>query len=250
MRISSTIATHYFLRLVFLVALPCLAFTAWGAYDLWWKYPYQAWTNELHDAHQELLRKQEERAISAVRPADQRLVDIAARAVSFNSATPTEAQLLEVFNGLAQRYERTAKPSAFDDIVCWIFISCILAVPWALWRIYYLRSHTFALDDDGLHLPDGSLWKHDDIASIDMSRWMEKSIAWIVHRDGRRVKMDAYLYKNLEHIIGAIAHRFDPAAWNVDGTRVKGEGGSVAAKSAEHSAEAAIEGRQGATEAV
>jgi hypothetical protein len=87
--------------------------------------------------------------------------------------------------------------------------------------VYYLKTHAFALDDEGLHLPDGTVWTHGEIASIDMSRWMEKSIAWAVHRGGGRRKMDAYLYKNLESVIGALAHRFDPAQWNPDGTMVK-----------------------------
>jgi len=222
MKISTTIATHYLLRLVFLVALPCMAFALWGAYDLWIKYPHQRWTNELHDAHRELLDKQEDRTISATRPAEARLIDLADHAVDFTGERPpTEVELLAVFEQLTQRYERTAKPSTFDDVVCWLFISCILMVPWAGWRVYYLRAHRFGLDEEGLHLPDGTLWSHEEVASIDMSRWMEKSIAWVVHRDGRRCKMDAYLYKNLEQVIGSLAHRFEPAQWNPDGTMVK-----------------------------
>lgn len=224
MKISTTIATHYLLRMVFLVALPCIAFALWGAYDLWVKYPHQRWTNELHDAHRELLDKQEARTISSTRPADERLVDIAKHAATFASGvTPTETQLLGVFEQLTQQHERTAKPSTFDDVVCWVFISCIVVVPWSVWKIYYLKSRTFSLDEQGLHLPNGAVWAHDEIASIDMSRWMEKSIAWAVHQDGRRAKMDAYLYKNLELVIGGLAHRFEPDQWNPDGTQVKRE---------------------------
>ncbi len=223
MKITTTIATHYLLRLVFLVTVPCIAFTAWGAYDLWIKYPYQRWTNDLHDAHRELLDKQEARTISALQPADERLVVIANQNQSLpeDQPLPTETATLDRLEQLTTQHPRATPPSAFDDAVCWIFMSCILAVPWAAWRIYRLRSRTIALDDAGLHLPTGETWTHNEIASIDMSRWMEKSIAGTVHRDGRRIKMDAYLYKDLEHIIGTIAHRFEPEKWNPDGTLVK-----------------------------
>ena len=52
-----------------------------------------------------------------------------------------------------------------------------------------------------------------------MSRWMAKSIAWVEHESGDRRKLDAYLYKNMEHLIGTLGHRFDPEHWNTDGTR-------------------------------
>src|SRR5207244_10831440 len=66
-------------------------------------------------------------------------------------------------------------------------------------------------------------WTQDEIAEIDMSRWMAKSIAWVIHRDGQRLRMDAYLHKDLHLIVGAIASRLHPAQWNDQASPVNAE---------------------------
>ncbi len=43
---------------------------------------------------------------------------------------------------------------------------------------------------------------------------MAKSVAWVVNRDGTRVKLDDYKFKNLHLIVGRIAHRLTPEAWD------------------------------------
>ncbi len=108
------------------------------------------------------------------------------------------------------------KPARFDRTMQWLSISCLVAVPWCLWTVVSISRRRYALDDAGtLHLPEGT-WKADEIADIDMGRWMAKSIAWVVHRDGMRVKLDDYKHEHLHLIVGALASRFHPDDWDVD----------------------------------
>jgi hypothetical protein len=89
------------------------------------------------------------------------------------------------------------------------------------------RKQHYRLDDDGtLHyVGDAQLgtgaWSAAEIADIDMSRWMAKSIAWVVKSDGTRLKLDAYVHKDLHLIIGAIASQKYPEAWDAEAKPVK-----------------------------
>ena len=74
--------------------------------------------------------------------------------------------------------------------------------------------------DGTLHLPQGA-WPQDQIADIDMSRWMAKSIVYVVHTQGTRVKLDDYKHRNLHLIIGGIASRLHPKAWDAEAKQIK-----------------------------
>ena len=65
------------------------------------------------------------------------------------------------------------------------------------------------------------MWAPDDIADIDMSQWMKKSIAQLGHTDGRRIALDDYLYQDLHLIVGAIAARLHPEQWDEQARIVK-----------------------------
>ena len=104
-------------------------------------------------------------------------------------------------------------PGKYDRITQWAFISCLPCVPYFVWMFFAARRRVYRLDDDGtLHTPEGT-WARDDIADIDMGRWMAKSIAWVVPRDGTRIKLDDYKFRDLHLIIGSIASRLHPDDW-------------------------------------
>ena len=126
-----------------------------------------------------------------------------------------------VANRSMNLYGDAQAPSAYDRPVQWLFILSLLFVPFYGWNLLKYGPGVYQLDPDGtLHLPEGT-WSRDEIADIDMSRWMAKSTAVVEHVDGTRIKLDAYIYKNLHLIIGAIAHRFHPDQWEEDGRKVK-----------------------------
>jgi hypothetical protein len=107
-------------------------------------------------------------------------------------------------------------PGKYDRVTQWAFIACLPFAPYFFWAYFVARRRRYTLDDDGtLHTPAGA-WATDEISDIDMSRWMAKSIAWVVHRDGTRVKLDDYKYKGLHRIVGAIASRLYPDDWDED----------------------------------
>lgn len=126
-----------------------------------------------------------------------------------------------VANQSMNLYGDAQAPSAYDRPVQWLFIVSLLFVPFYGWNLLKYGPVVYRLDADGtLHLPEGT-WSKDEIADIDMSRWMAKSTAVVEHVDGARIKLDAYIFKNLHLIIGSIAHRLHPDQWEEDGRKVK-----------------------------
>jgi len=123
------------------------------------------------------------------------------------------------------------QPSTFDRLAQSVFVLCLPMALYFVWRFMKARRRVYRLEEDGtLKFPDGR-WLADDIADIDMSDWLAKSVAWLVHRDGSRLKLDDYLYQDLFKIVGALAIRFYPEEWSERAKRVqrdedeKGESG-------------------------
>jgi hypothetical protein len=111
---------------------------------------------------------------------------------------------------------QVAAPGKYDRLTQWAFIACLPCAPYFFWMYFVAKRRRYTLDDDGtLHTPAGT-WQADEIADIDMNRWMAKSIAWVVHRDGARVKLDDFMFKGLHQIVAAIATRLYPDDWDKD----------------------------------
>lgn len=139
------------------------------------------------------------------------------------SGKPSEP--MRVAGGVAERslqlYGDAQEPSAYDRPVQWMFILSLFFVPIYMIALMKHSPNVYQLDAEGnLFLPQGE-WARDDIADIDMSRWMAKSTAIVEHVDGRSAKLDAYIFKDLHLIIGAVAHRLYPDQWESDGRKVK-----------------------------
>ena len=134
---------------------------------------------------------------------------------------PQLGQALVLSNAALQQWGDVQPPSKYDRPMQWLFILCLPFVPWYAWQAVHCGRRRFQLDQDGtMHLPEGT-WTKDQLASIDMHRWMAKSKAWIVHVDGTRVLLDDYVYKGLWKIVGALAASQDPATWTADAKLVK-----------------------------
>ena len=120
-----------------------------------------------------------------------------------------------------QLYGDAQPPSAYDRPVQWMFIASLIFTPLYLWGVFKYGPRKYMLDESGtVHAPEG-VFARDEIQDIDMSRWMSKSTADLVLVDGRRVELDAYIFKNLHLIIGSIAHRLHPEAWTEEAKKVK-----------------------------
>ncbi len=115
-------------------------------------------------------------------------------------------------------------PGKYDRVIKGLlFVPCLPFGPYLLWMWFRTNRRTYRLDDDGtLHLPEGS-WNAQDIKEIDMTRWMSKSIAHVVHTDGTRAKLDDFQHKDLHLIVGAIASRIQPQEWTPDARPVTAE---------------------------
>ncbi len=220
MAITTRIAPMYGGQKIFAAVL-CAVFGIWGAYDYAVKIPRQ----EAEYAEYEKLTEQ-------LKGMSGRQLNEQEGAVAIAAAT----RLKEISpDGAAP-----VKPSKFNSITQWFYIACLPFAPWFLWIYVKTSRQKYTLDDDGtLHYfgdkEHGSgEWKQNEIADIDMGRWMAKSIAYAVHTDGRRLILDAYLHKNLHLIIGAIASRMYPDKWDVEAKIVKaGQGAEEGAEGAE-----------------
>lgn len=118
-------------------------------------------------------------------------------------------------------YGEIEKPSAYDRPVQWLFIICLPFVPWYAWNVMRNRSRVFRLHPDGSLDLAGEKWSSDEIADIDMSRWMRTSKAWIVHTDGHRVLLDDYVFKGVHRIVGILASQKHPEEWTEEAKPVK-----------------------------
>ena len=116
-----------------------------------------------------------------------------------------------------------SSPGKFDRATQWMFILCLPFAPYYTWSLLAAKRRVYRLDADGtLHAPEGT-WTKEEIADIDMGRWMSKSIAHVVHSDGRRIKLDDYVYRNVHLIVGAIASKRYPEEWATDARRIPSE---------------------------
>ena len=110
-------------------------------------------------------------------------------------------------------YQSFPVPNKWNRMVQWLFILC---GPYALVAGLQLATglrKNYSVDDEGaFHHPKGT-WAAAEITDIDMSRWMSKSVARIIHADGHSVKVDDYVHQDADQIIGAIAHRLRPEEW-------------------------------------
>jgi|SoiMethySBSTD1v2_1073268.scaffolds.fasta_scaffold01288_24 hypothetical protein len=215
----------YVARAIFIFVL-CAGFCVWGAYDLWVAIPRRA---QVAQHYGELKKRMDE--LDASR----------------QSGAPTQAEIDEYtrindeLNAIAPGGKTPSPPSKFDHVVQWIYIACgPFAVMPAL-SLLRLRRQRYRLDEAGtLHfqgdpiLGEGA-WKTTEIADIDMHRWMAKSIAWIVPMSGARLKLDAYLHSGLDRIVGSIASRLHPEAWQPDARPVKKSDDSMGAVAADSS---------------
>lgn len=207
MAITTRIATLYGGQKLFAAAL-CAIFGVWGAYDYFIKIPDQE------------QKVQEFAAITT------RLKELENHTLT--SAEETEVlAAVERLKVIAPNNEAPVAPSKFDRATQWVFIACLPFTPWFLWLFMKAKKQKYTLDDEGtLHFAgdpehQSGAWKQEEIVDIDMNRWMAKSIAYAVHTNGTRLKLDAYLHKDLHLIIGAIANRFYPDQWDVQAKKVK-----------------------------
>ena len=136
-------------------------------------------------------------------------------------ATDVLRQGLQLAQVQLDLYGDVEQPSAYDRPVQWLFILCLPFVPYYLWGIFSNLPKRYALDTNGtLHLP-GETWAPEDIADIDMDRWMRASKAWVVHSDGHRVLLDDYVFKGIFRIVGEIAANRYPQQWTDEARKVK-----------------------------
>lgn len=134
---------------------------------------------------------------------------------------------VEFILGRVDAAGRVKNPSRLDRVVQWVFILCLPFVPWFAWVIWRNLKRGYRLEDDGTLVTIDGRWPKDEIAEIDMGRWMEKSIATVVHTDGRRTNLDDFIHRGTDRIVGSLAHERMPDAWTPEAKPVKGKKGAA-----------------------
>lgn len=214
MAITTAVRPSYFLRGIIL-GLLMLVLGVWGIYDLLVSIPA---------AQARVDRFTEARA---------RLAELDQLGLAGGPESLTQEQIAEYAaleaetDELAPGGENPVPPGKWDKAVQWMFILCLPFVPLYMVGPIRTRGHQYTIENDGaLRGPHGT-WAEVDIASIDMSRWMSKSVAAVVHTDGRRVDLDDFIHRDMDKIVGAIAHRMHPDQWDEDAKPVKSEAASA-----------------------
>jgi hypothetical protein len=166
----------------------------------------------------------------------------ASRLKPLESPSPDYQSVYEKLKGRVDETGDITKPAAYDVYIKGlVFIPCLpfgfLMLGWLLW----VRRRVYRLDEDGtLHLPRSlGSWPADEIADIDMSRWMAKSVATVVHTDGRRVKLDDYVHRDVHLIVGAIASGKYPDQWDEQAKAQPEEDAEIEAEEGETAPEGA-----------
>lgn len=193
-----------------LYAVLCGGLALWGAYDYWVSIPAREQAVALYERSSQVFSDLQDKA-----SAHERSPATAPALSADETAALVQAQAdLATF-----RNEKPNPPASYDRFVqVWFYmVGCgVLGTPWFLWAWFTARRRHYSMDDDGaLHAPEG-VFQHEDIAGIDMSRWMSKSIATVRTTDGRSIVLDDYKYKNMHLIVGALATRYHPEDWTED----------------------------------
>jgi hypothetical protein len=153
-------------------------------------------------------------------------MEVLALAAESRTLTGEETEAFLAAEAVTQEFaEPPVPPAAYDRAVqLWLYmVGCgVLGTPFFVWNLIVLprTAAKWRLDEDGsLSTPEGRL-AADEIAEIDMNRWMAKSIATVVSTDGRRIALDDYKFRNMDRIIGAIAQRFEPDKWTLEAKQI------------------------------
>ncbi len=235
MSITTSPSLSFVLRSAFLAVL-CIVFGLWGAYDLWVKIPHR----------EEQVRRFEDASATLKRLDDARQAGTTPTQQDIDEYNRTREELRQLMPG----GEAPVAPGEWDRPTQWLFIVCLPFAIWPIMQLMRIRAQKYTLDDRGdLHFAGDAklgsgLWQAGDMRDIDMSRWMRKSIAAAIHKNGQQLPLDAYLHKNLELIVGTIASRFHPDKWTADAKPVKaaGEGADAPGVDRERESHVAADG--------
>jgi len=188
-------------------AILSLALGFWGAFDYWVRIPESEKKFAQYNASTETFERLQKKSDAAPLTTDE--------IAEYQAAKATKESFKDGIPAPIPTYDR--------PLQLWVYvIGCgVLGTPWCLWAIVKLRRQRLELDGNGTLTTDTLQLDANQIQSIDMSRWMSKSIATVHGTGGERVKIDDYMMENAHLIVGRIANRFDPGAWNTDGTKWK-----------------------------
>jgi len=216
MPIVTTVAPSYAWRMIFIGVL-CAVFGVWGAYDLWVKIPRQEEIFAKYELRAAEIKQLEEKQTAA------RKVGRELSREELLNLDEAKSQLTALMPGGAP----PVRPSKFNKATQWVYILCLPTAPYFFLLVRRVKRQMYSLDEEGNlgfvndDARGSGTWPQAEIADIDMSIWMRKSIAHVVHVDGTRLKLDAYLHKNLDKIIGLIANRLHPDQWDPEGKPIK-----------------------------
>ncbi|MDE0889209.1 MAG: hypothetical protein OSA40_07090 [Phycisphaerales bacterium] len=248
MAIQTSVKRSFILWNVLYIVL-CGGLGAWGAYDYWVTIPDQEaavveyeelsarrGNLEIRGVLWTLMKKKSDGTITESE--DESLATMRTEFEKAGVQQPppplSEAEVAEyeaIKVTLKDDFENTAPepPASYDGWVnFWIYFvgTGILGTPWFVWKLLSRRGQAWRLEDDGsFSTPDG-VFAAEEIADIDMSIWMKKSIAKVIIKDrAEPITLDDYEYANVYRIVGALASKFHPDEWTEEAKPIK-EGGT------------------------
>ncbi len=248
MAIQTSVKRSFILWNVLYIVL-CGGLGAWGAYDYWVTIPdqedavveYEALSVrradlEIRGVLWTLIRKKTDGSITESEDESLTMMQAKFEEAGFQKPPPplTEVEVAEyetIKATLKDDFENTPPepPASYDRWVnFWIYFvgTGILGTPWFVWKLWSRRGQAWRLEDDGsFSTPDG-VFAAEEIADIDMSIWMKKSIAKVLIKDrAEPIVLDDYEYADVYLIVGALASRFHPDEWTEEAKLIKEDEG-------------------------
>ncbi len=148
----------------------------------------------------------------------------AARRIPGSTPSPDFVMAFDIAEEGVTKTGEITKPAAYDPYVKGLgFAPCLPFGFYLFWPLMKKKKEIYSLDDDGSFHAGDETWAKEEIADVDLSRWMSKSIAFMVHTDGKRIKLDDYVFKNVHLIVGAIASEKYPEDWDDQAKPIKDE---------------------------
>lgn len=194
MLIETKVAKRYWVRKA-LLTLMFFGFGCLALYDGIVKYPKEidAWSE--YSRYNSLKERKNTSALSRAEAQEFALLD-----TKFSDPSVRQPR---------ERHERDIRIQYTLAAICFP-ASAVFVLTWLLSarRKYIIR------EDGTLVAPEG-VFPADSLTDVDMTKWMDKSIAVVEIRGGpakggTAVKLDAWIYDGLDEVIEKLARRFHP----------------------------------------
>jgi hypothetical protein len=147
-----------------------------------------------------------------------------------DAITGPMGRLLELSERISRMKGQPKPLNSYDIPSQWVILAVGLLIgTWSLVGFIRGARHKYTYDTEtGTLTADDETITADEMKDVDKSRWQKKSIAYLVTKDGRRIKLDDWIYAHTEDIVDHLERQLGikPAEGEEDGEAASAEAAS------------------------